>query len=244
MTLLKMFVAASLCTFGACKSGKAGDVVAKLEGFQKAMCECKDKACAEKVNGEMTAWGAEMAKTMGKGDKPDPEVAKKSADVMTKYSECMTKLLTGGSAPSPAAPPAASAACSPEHTKNEAGKFCVKLPAAYKLQPEKKLGDMTTYTYKDEASNASVQFEVKPYKETEYEVDLRSTKGSAEARKGTSSDLPNSGKYWLYTDADNDTIGVSQTRNDAVSIQCYARATPSATDKDTLLAICKSLLPL
>jgi hypothetical protein len=92
------FVAAlSLASFGCKKKGGAGEAVAKMEEFQKKMCDCKDKACADKVNEEMTKWGTEMAKSAGKGDeKPDPEIAKKSADIMTKYTECMTKLMMAG----------------------------------------------------------------------------------------------------------------------------------------------------
>jgi hypothetical protein len=82
---------------GCKKKGGAGEAVAKMEEFSKAMCECKDKACADKVNADMSKWGTEMAKTAGKADeKPDPELAKKSADIMTKYTECMTKLMMAG----------------------------------------------------------------------------------------------------------------------------------------------------
>jgi hypothetical protein len=95
------FVAAmSLLAFAGCKKkgGAAGEAVAKMEGFQKSMCDCKDKACADKVNEDMSKWGTEMAKTAGaaKDEKPDPELAKKSADIMTKYTECMTKLMMAG----------------------------------------------------------------------------------------------------------------------------------------------------
>ena len=95
------FVAAmSLLAFAGCKKkgGAAGEAVAKMEGFQKQMCDCKDKACADKVNEDMTKWGTEMAKTAGaaKDEKPDPELAKKSADIMTKYTECMTKIMMAG----------------------------------------------------------------------------------------------------------------------------------------------------
>jgi hypothetical protein len=95
------FVAAmSLLAFAGCKKkgGAAGEAVAKMEGFQKQMCDCKDKACADKVNEDMTKWGTEMAKTAGaaKDEKPDPDLAKKSADIMTKYTECMTKLMMAG----------------------------------------------------------------------------------------------------------------------------------------------------
>ncbi len=80
------------------KGGAAGEAIAKMEEFSKSMCDCKDKACADKVNADMTKWGTEMAKTAGaaKEEKPDPELAKKSADVMTKYTECMTKLMMAG----------------------------------------------------------------------------------------------------------------------------------------------------
>jgi len=96
--LMFAFVATlSLASFGCKKKGggAAGEAVAKMEGFQKSMCDCKDKACADKVNEDMAKWGTEMAKTMGaaKDEKPDPDLAKKSADVMTKYTECMTKLM-------------------------------------------------------------------------------------------------------------------------------------------------------
>jgi hypothetical protein len=97
MTLLAIAIA--IPTIGCKKKGgAAGEAVAKMEGFQKAMCECKDKACADKVNDDMAKWGAEMAKTAGaaKDEKPDPELAKKSADIMTKYTECMTKLMMAG----------------------------------------------------------------------------------------------------------------------------------------------------
>ncbi|MBA2545164.1 MAG: hypothetical protein H0V17_36315, partial [Deltaproteobacteria bacterium] len=89
--LMFVFAAAvSLATFTGCKKkggGAAGEAVAKMEGFQKSMCDCKDKACADKVNEDMAKWGTEMSKNAGatKDDKPDPDLAKKSADIMTKY---------------------------------------------------------------------------------------------------------------------------------------------------------------
>jgi len=104
--MISFLTAASLFTFAGCKKkGGAGDVLEKMEGFSKQMCDCKDKACADKVNEDMTKWGTEMAKTAGKDEKPDPELAKKSADIMTKYTECMTKLMMAGATP-PAEPTA------------------------------------------------------------------------------------------------------------------------------------------
>ncbi len=98
---ISFLAAMSLLAFAGCKKkgGAAGEAVAKMEGFQKSMCDCKDKACADKVNEEMAKWGTEMAKNAGAAkpdDKPDPELAKKSADIMTKFTECMTKIMMAG----------------------------------------------------------------------------------------------------------------------------------------------------
>jgi hypothetical protein len=73
----------------------AGEAVKMMESFQTQMCSCKDKACADKVNEDMTKWGTEMAKNAGAyyDERPDPDLAKKSADIMTKYTECMVKLM-------------------------------------------------------------------------------------------------------------------------------------------------------
>jgi hypothetical protein len=74
--------------------------ISVMEHFQRRMCNCKDKACADGTNEAMTKWGTEMAKNYsGKDEKPNPDMAKKSADIMTKYVECMTKLMMGGQAP-------------------------------------------------------------------------------------------------------------------------------------------------
>src|SRR5438128_1138530 len=95
--MVSLMATLSLVTVAGCKKkGGGSDSLAKMESFQKSMCECKDKACADKVNSDMAAWGTEMAKTADKDAKPDPDMAKKSADVMTKYTECMTKLMMAG----------------------------------------------------------------------------------------------------------------------------------------------------
>ena len=80
-------------------AGSSADgAVAKMEEFQKRMCDCKDKACADTVNEDMTKWGTEMARNASydEDDRPDPDLARKSADIMTKYTECMTKLMMAG----------------------------------------------------------------------------------------------------------------------------------------------------
>ena len=70
-------------------------LIATMEHFSGSMCTCKDKACADKVNADLTAWGTEMSKSANamKDQKPSPELAKQSADIMTRYVECMTKLM-------------------------------------------------------------------------------------------------------------------------------------------------------
>jgi hypothetical protein len=74
-------------------SSDARAAVEKMDDFSKKMCSCKDKACADKVNEEMTKWGTEMAKSPRKDEKPSVELAKRAAEIMTRYTECMTKLM-------------------------------------------------------------------------------------------------------------------------------------------------------
>jgi hypothetical protein len=100
MSKMMIALVATLSLAACKKGGGANDSIAKMEGFQKAMCECKDKACADKVQDDMTKWGTEMAKTAKPADdKPDPEMVKKSGEIMTKYTECMTKLMTAAMTP-------------------------------------------------------------------------------------------------------------------------------------------------
>ena len=73
-------------------SGGNGEASWVGQGFdyQPGFVERKYKACADKVQDEMTKWAADAAK-MAKPDESDPEMAKKSGEVMAKYTECMTK---------------------------------------------------------------------------------------------------------------------------------------------------------
>lgn len=81
---------------GGSAGSDAAQAVAKMDEFSKMMCGCKDKACADKVNEELTKWGTEMAKKASSNDDaPSPELARKAADIMTRYTECMTKLMMG-----------------------------------------------------------------------------------------------------------------------------------------------------
>jgi len=137
----------SLSSIGCKKKGGASDAMAKMEGFQKSMCDCKDKACADKVQEDMTKWGTEAAKNAKPDDKPDPDMVKKSGEIMTKYTECMTKLMTaavdkppggdkaaGSDAPKAKTPDASK--CVEGAYKDPAGAYCVKLPEGYKTPPD------------------------------------------------------------------------------------------------------------
>ena len=70
-----------------------------MEEMAKNMCECKDKACADKVQADMTKWSEEMAKKGGDKDaKPDEATMKKMSEASSKYADCMTKAMSAGAA--------------------------------------------------------------------------------------------------------------------------------------------------
>jgi hypothetical protein len=100
---IALLLGLSVVTIGCKKKGggAAADAIAKMEDLSKQMCECRDKTCADKVNGDMTKWGTEMARTAtaNKDEKPDAELTKKSPDIMSKYTECMTKLIMPAAEP-------------------------------------------------------------------------------------------------------------------------------------------------
>jgi hypothetical protein len=81
-------------------------LIGQMEFFSNQMCACSDKACANSVNDSMVKWGTELANnaSMVRSQKPDPADAKRSSDVMTKYTECMVKVMmadAGSTDPNP-----------------------------------------------------------------------------------------------------------------------------------------------
>lgn len=68
--------------------------LAKFREFADRACACKDKACADKVQEDITTWSMEMAKTATKDHKPDAELMKQMTEVGTRYSECLTKIMS------------------------------------------------------------------------------------------------------------------------------------------------------
>jgi len=110
---------ASLFAVTGCKKkagGDAGEAVAKMTEFKDDMCKCKDKACADKVQENMTKWSTDMAAKAGdkKDQKADEATMKKMTEVGQQYGECMTKAMSAGAETPPpagsdtAAPPAGS----------------------------------------------------------------------------------------------------------------------------------------
>jgi hypothetical protein len=86
-------------------------IVGQMEYFSNRMCACKDKACADGTNEAMTKWGTELAKQPPPQEKPDPALARKSADIMTRYTECMTKVMIGDPNAKPPANPCGDDPC-------------------------------------------------------------------------------------------------------------------------------------
>jgi hypothetical protein len=71
----------------------ATEALAMMRGFTDRMCQCADKACADRVQEDMTKWGTEAAKAADRDERPDPDMVKQAGEIMTRYTECMTKLM-------------------------------------------------------------------------------------------------------------------------------------------------------
>lgn len=77
-----------------CKPMTSTCIIDTLDAFSNRMCGCKDRACADKVNGDMTSWAQTIAEdpTMA-SSKPTESEVKRATAVTQKYAECMTKLI-------------------------------------------------------------------------------------------------------------------------------------------------------
>ncbi len=83
-----------------CAEANVACAIDTLAYFSKKMCVCKDKGCADNVNNSMTKWGEEMAKNApAMNTKPTEAEQKKVMEVVTKYTDCMTKLMMDGQSP-------------------------------------------------------------------------------------------------------------------------------------------------
>lgn len=92
-----------------CDDGDNPCFLRQLTGFTTEMCKCKvnDTACAQKVTDLFTKWGTEVAKHAQNRTRPDPDMAKQAGEIMTRYTECMTKAMM------PAADPCAGSSAPP-----------------------------------------------------------------------------------------------------------------------------------
>jgi hypothetical protein len=64
-----------------------------MQEYTDQMCACFDKKCADHVNEDFTWWATEMAKESRTDDLPSPEDTQKVEKIMTRYADCMTKLM-------------------------------------------------------------------------------------------------------------------------------------------------------
>ncbi|MDX2092771.1 MAG: hypothetical protein SFX73_33200 [Kofleriaceae bacterium] len=88
---------------GACGGGDAFDeVLGKMEGFKKQMCECKDKACTEKVQDEWRAYRKTMKEKIGK-NKPNDAQEKKGNALDEEMRKCR-KQFDAAETPTPTTP--------------------------------------------------------------------------------------------------------------------------------------------
>ena len=69
-------------------SDDAEQVVAKMTELKDRMCECKDTACATKVNEDMTAWSQAMEKG-GAAPRMTEADSEKVAAIGTELGKCM-----------------------------------------------------------------------------------------------------------------------------------------------------------
>jgi hypothetical protein len=76
----------------ASRPDRASQLVERYESFADEMCACRDRACADKVNAEMTTWAEETAKSDA-DTTPDTATMKHMTDVAEKLSSCMSKLM-------------------------------------------------------------------------------------------------------------------------------------------------------
>src|SRR5262249_39299894 len=104
--------AALVAAAAACRNRHTDDTAAaigKMAEFSDKMCACLDKACADKVQEDMNRWASEQAKRGAPVARPSEADGKKMQEITVKYSECMTKVLTGNAGPATADSPAAAA---------------------------------------------------------------------------------------------------------------------------------------
>lgn len=96
---MRTLVVVVVLSVAACKKSSGSrfeEVMAKMTQLRDAMCLCKDKACADKVQDDLNRWSAENAKNADdRPERPDEATMKKMQEVGTRYGECMTQAMNG-----------------------------------------------------------------------------------------------------------------------------------------------------
>lgn len=77
-------------------------LIAQMDAFQKKMCDCKDKKCADKVQADFTEWGTKIGDKPELRDlKPSDDETKKATEIVQNYMQCMMKYMNGEDEPPP-----------------------------------------------------------------------------------------------------------------------------------------------
>ena len=99
-----LITAGIVFSFAACSKSKYDDAISGMEKYKDKMCECKDKACTDKVREEMRDWQKSMRdKFKDEDEKNVPkDFIEKVGKIEHDMKECRRKF---DSVPTPEAPP-------------------------------------------------------------------------------------------------------------------------------------------
>ena len=97
MRRIVFVLAVALAAAGCAKKTGAGDAVAKLTAFKERMCACSDRACADKVSGELRDWG-KAPPGVTKTAPVNEEEAKELAAVTDELATCMARVIAASPA--------------------------------------------------------------------------------------------------------------------------------------------------
>lgn len=104
---------AVLAALGGCKkketsASNMSEPLAKMSQFANAMCHCKDKACADAIQEQMTKWATDAAENESwTKQKPDEATVKKMTYLGQRYATCLRVAMRPPAAPEKPALPAA-----------------------------------------------------------------------------------------------------------------------------------------
>jgi hypothetical protein len=80
-------VVCSLFLVAGC-SDKWDKAISQMDGFKDKMCACKDKACTDGVEKEVSAWESTMKDTFKKDEKPPEKLMEKGDKIEKEMREC------------------------------------------------------------------------------------------------------------------------------------------------------------